>query len=163
MVKVTSPYTNQSYMMAHYAVNNTAPRPESYLTGQFPAASHGVLISFRAFWSTDYLTVHDPTLAIALTDEQADELYSELASGAESGWDFTSRFEAVPQLGNPGLHTYNIKNTIPVCLNSILCTCTSWLLHASLIFLPRQGPHAVVCPLRRIQCHICCNPSANRW
>lgn len=99
-VKVTSPYTNQSYMMAHYAANNTAPRPESYLT--------------------DYLTVHDPTLTTLLTDEQADELYSELASGAESGWDFTARFEAVPQFGNPGLRTYNIKNTIPVCLNSIL-------------------------------------------
>ena len=80
--------------------------------------------------------MHDPTLTTPLTDEQADELYSELASGAESGWDFTARFEAVPQFGNPGLRTYNIKNTIPVCLNSILCACLSWLLHASLIFLP---------------------------
>ncbi|KAL4066430.1 glycoside hydrolase family 37 protein [Scleroderma yunnanense] len=99
-IEIQSPYTNQSYMMAHYAVNNSAPRPESYLT--------------------DYLTVHDPTLATPLTDEQTADIYSELASGAESGWDFTARFEAVPQLGNPGLRTYNIKNTIPVCLNSIL-------------------------------------------
>ena len=32
-VNVTSPFTNTTYAMARYAVNNTAPRPESYLTG----------------------------------------------------------------------------------------------------------------------------------
>lgn len=32
---ITSPFTNQSYPMARYAVANTAPRPESYLTGEF--------------------------------------------------------------------------------------------------------------------------------
>ena len=31
---VTSPYTNNSYPLARYAVNNTAPRPESYLEGK---------------------------------------------------------------------------------------------------------------------------------
>ncbi|KAH7884995.1 glycoside hydrolase family 37 protein [Phlebopus sp. FC_14] len=99
-MEVKSPYTNQTYMMARYAVNNTAPRPESYLE--------------------DYLTVHDPTLTTPLTDDQAAELYSELASGAETGWDYSSRFQAVPQLGNPGLRTLNVKNNIPICLNSIL-------------------------------------------
>ncbi|KAG2140240.1 glycoside hydrolase family 37 protein [Suillus bovinus] len=99
-IEVKSPYTNQTYMMAHYAVNNSAPRPESYLT--------------------DYLTVHDPTLSTPLTDNQAAELYSELASGAETGWDYSSRFEAIPQLGNPGLRSLNVKNNIPICLNSIL-------------------------------------------
>ncbi|KAG1810845.1 glycoside hydrolase family 37 protein [Suillus subaureus] len=99
-IEVKSPYTNQTYMMAHYAVNNTAPRPESYLT--------------------DYLTVYDPTLSTPLTDSQAAELYSELASGAETGWDYSSRFEAIPQLGNPGLRSLNVKNNIPICLNSIL-------------------------------------------
>ncbi|KAG1739564.1 glycoside hydrolase family 37 protein [Suillus lakei] len=99
-IQVTSPYTNQTYMMAHYAVNNTAPRPESYLT--------------------DYLTIHDPTLSTPLTDAQAADLYSELATGAETGWDYSSRFEAIPQLGNPGLRSLNVKNHIPTCLNSIL-------------------------------------------
>ena len=32
-LQVKSPFTNQTYAMAHYAVNNTAPRPESYLQG----------------------------------------------------------------------------------------------------------------------------------
>lgn len=100
-LQVTSPYTGQTYSMAHYAVNNTAPRPESYLE--------------------DYLTVHDPTLTTPLTDSEAADLYSELASGAETGWDYSSRFQAVPQLGNPGLRTLNVRNHLPICLNSILC------------------------------------------
>ena len=32
-LNVTSPFTNNTYEVARYAVNNTAPRPESYLTG----------------------------------------------------------------------------------------------------------------------------------
>lgn len=32
---ITSPYTNNSYPVARYAAANTAPRPESYLTGWF--------------------------------------------------------------------------------------------------------------------------------
>jgi len=69
----------------------------------------------------DYLTVYDPTLSTPLTANQTAELYSELASGAETGWDYSSRFEAIPQLGNPGLRSLNVKNHIPICLNSILC------------------------------------------
>ncbi len=34
---ITSPYTNNSYPMARYAAANTAPRPESYLTGVYDA------------------------------------------------------------------------------------------------------------------------------
>lgn len=30
---MTSPYTNKTYTMYHYSVDNTAPRPESYLDG----------------------------------------------------------------------------------------------------------------------------------
>ena len=98
---MTSPYTGQTYSMAHYAVNNSAPRPESYIE--------------------DYQTVNDPTLATPLTESQAADVYSELASGAETGWDYSSRFQLVPQLGNPGLRTLNVRNNIPICLNSILC------------------------------------------
>lgn len=34
-VNVTSPFSNKTYAMARYAVKNTAPRPESYLTGTY--------------------------------------------------------------------------------------------------------------------------------
>lgn len=32
-LNVTSPFTNKTFEVSRYAVNNTAPRPESYLTG----------------------------------------------------------------------------------------------------------------------------------
>lgn len=34
-ITVTSPYTNQTHNVTHYAVVNTAPRPESYYQGGF--------------------------------------------------------------------------------------------------------------------------------
>ncbi|EMD39599.1 glycoside hydrolase family 37 protein [Gelatoporia subvermispora B] len=104
-VSVTSPFTNQSYTMFHYAANNTAPRPESYLE--------------------DYMTANDPTLTTPLTEDQRSDLYSELASGAETGWDYSSRWAAQPFAGgtndtNPLLRSLNVRNLIPVCLNSML-------------------------------------------
>ena len=93
--------------MYRYAVNNSAPRPESYLT--------------------DYLTANDPSLATPLTESERADLYAELASGAESGWDYSSRWEknfnaAGTDNQLPGLRTLNVRGTIPVDLNSILCT-----------------------------------------
>ncbi|KAJ7505883.1 trehalase [Mycena galericulata] len=95
-VSVRSPFTNKTYSMAQYSVTNTAPRPESYLT--------------------DYLTIHDPTQAV-LNASQSASLYAELASGAETGWDYSSRW-----LTNitAGLRSLNVKNMVPVDLNSIL-------------------------------------------
>jgi alpha,alpha-trehalase len=60
-IPVNSSYTSQTYNMAHYAVVNSAPRPESYLT--------------------DYETA----TGVNLTEQQRSDLYAELASGAESG------------------------------------------------------------------------------
>ncbi|KAJ7611950.1 trehalase [Mycena polygramma] len=95
-INVTSPFTNTTYALAQYSVTNTAPRPESYLQ--------------------DYTTVHDPTQP-ALNDSQAAALYAELASGAETGWDYSSRW-----LTNStgGLRALNVKGIVPVDLNSIL-------------------------------------------
>ena len=106
-ISVTSPYTNTTHTMYRYAVNNSAPRPESYLT--------------------DYLTANDPSLATPLTESERADLYAELASGAESGWDYSSRWEknfnaAGTDNQLPGLRTLNVRGTIPVDLNSILCT-----------------------------------------
>ncbi|KAK7001795.1 trehalase [Favolaschia claudopus] len=95
-VNVTSPFTNKTHAMARYSVTNTAPRPESYLQ--------------------DYTTVHDPSQP-ALNDTQAAALYAELASGAETGWDYSSRWLTnVTQ----GLRALNVRGTLPVDLNSIL-------------------------------------------
>lgn len=104
-ISVTSPYTNTTYTLSRYSVTNSAPRPESYLT--------------------DYDTANDPTLSTPLTESQRAELYSELASGAESGWDYSTRFVALPVEGGtnntaPALRSVNIKNHVPIDLNSIL-------------------------------------------
>ena len=60
-VPVTSSYTSQTHNMFHYAVVNSAPRPESYLE--------------------DYQTATGANL----TEQQRSDLYAELATGAESG------------------------------------------------------------------------------
>ncbi|KAF8895253.1 glycoside hydrolase family 37 protein, partial [Infundibulicybe gibba] len=99
-IKVQSPFSNQTQTMYHYFVNNTAPRPESYLT--------------------DYLTANGPDIKTPLNDSQKADLYAELASGAESGWDYTVRWFADPTGTNDGLRSLNVRNTIGVDLNSIM-------------------------------------------
>jgi alpha,alpha-trehalase len=92
--------------MFRYAVTTSAPRPESYLT--------------------DYNTAHDPSLE-KLNDTAIPSLYAELATGAESGWDYTARWLANVQGGNAGLRSLQVRSLIPVDLNSILCEYIYWL------------------------------------
>ena len=97
-VNVTSSFSQKTHLMYRYNVNNTAPRPESYLT--------------------DYTTANVPA---DLNDTQKGALYAELASGAESGWDYTARWLSDPSsVGKQGLRTLNVRNTIAVDLNSLL-------------------------------------------
>ncbi|KIM43068.1 glycoside hydrolase family 37 protein [Hebeloma cylindrosporum] len=98
-LRVKSPFSNKTFTMYHYAVNNSAPRPESYLT--------------------DYTTANDPTVTPALNETQKGSLYAELASGAETGWDYTMRWFSVGK-EDEGLRSLNVRNTVAVDLNSIL-------------------------------------------
>ena len=87
-----------------------------------------ILIVDRIIIPIDYLTANDPTLTTPLNDTEKLDLYAELASGAETGWDYTVRFASQPFAGgtnntNPILRSLGIRETIPICLNSILCTC----------------------------------------
>jgi alpha,alpha-trehalase len=68
----------------------------------------------------DYTTANGPKVTPALNDTQKASLYAELASGAETGWDYTMRWFSV---GNEaeGLRSLNVRNTVGVDLNSILC------------------------------------------
>ncbi len=143
-LNVTSPFTNRTYAMAHYAVNNSAPRPESYLEGQSEQGIQ-VHLSDGKRCGSDYLTANDPTLSTPLTEQERADLYAELATGAETGWDYSTRWMAQPLIGgsnntNPALRTLNIRKTIPVCLNSILCKFT--LPDVSEVFLTRPSDKA---------------------
>ncbi|KAG6902407.1 hypothetical protein C0995_000333 [Termitomyces sp. Mi166 len=90
--------SNVTHKVYHYSVNNSAPRPESYLA--------------------DYTTANVPN---TLNDTQKAALYAELASGAETGWDYTVRWFAPTADGsNDGLRSLDVRNTIPIDLNSIL-------------------------------------------
>ena len=107
-INITSPYSHETFMMTRYAVDNSAPRPESYFE--------------------DYQASNGADLVTPYTDQQKADLYAELASAAESGWDFSSRWETNPfpvggNLTNniPGLRTLKVRSTIPVDLNAILC------------------------------------------
>ena len=68
----------------------------------------------------------------ALNEAAQGALYGELASGAETGWDYSSRWCKQPLLNltdnDPALRTLNVKGVIPVELNSLLA-----------------GDHALVC------------------
>ncbi|KAJ2919157.1 hypothetical protein MD484_g1266, partial [Candolleomyces efflorescens] len=97
-ISVRSPFTNTTHKLYRYSVTNSAPRPESYLT--------------------DYTTANDPSLP-ALNETQRAALYAELASGAESGWDYSARWFTHGHT-NATLRDLNVRSTIAVDLNSIL-------------------------------------------
>jgi alpha,alpha-trehalase len=74
------------YRLNRYAVDNNQPRPESYVEDYHTATNE----SYYARSGIIYP-------ATPLKDSQIAQLYSDLASGAESGWDYTSRWIASPQ------------------------------------------------------------------
>ena len=68
--------------MFRYDVNNSAPRPESYLEGKVD------LVTYPFSWfniSLDYILATSPDSGPALNDTAQAALYAELASGAETG------------------------------------------------------------------------------
>lgn len=85
------------YALAHYRSNSGSPRPESYR--------------------------QDVRTAAFYEDERArKECYAELKSGAETGWDFSSRWIFDANGGNNANLTYiHTSRVIPVDLNSFLC------------------------------------------
>jgi len=68
---VTVTHGDKEYLLARYNVEKGAPRPESY--------------------REDYELAHQ-----LKTEEEKDELYVNLKSAAESGWDFSSRWYLPP-------------------------------------------------------------------
>eukprot|EP00057_Strongylocentrotus_purpuratus_P027221 XP_011681695.1 PREDICTED: trehalase [Strongylocentrotus purpuratus] len=86
------------YTLNRYNVNMGMPRPESYR--------------------------EDIETADGKNEEEAAEVYSNLASAAESGWDFSTRwFRDGATLGS-----IRTKEIVPVDLNSVLCL-SEWALY----------------------------------
>ncbi|KAF4952331.1 hypothetical protein FSARC_12674 [Fusarium sarcochroum] len=105
---------NETYLLNTYNVSNTQPRPESY--------------------REDYITANNDTYYSTSGEEypegeklsfkQKETLYGNLASGAESGLDYTVKWIARPddtlRDNYFPLRYLNTRNIIPVDLNSIL-------------------------------------------
>ncbi len=108
-IEFTSPFTNNTHNITHYKVDTSAPRPESYLE--------------------DYKTVEDASESgLELNDTQKAQLYSDLASGAESGSDYSgARWSKRPTINLtdtiPAQRFLNTAQQLPVDLNAILFAC----------------------------------------
>lgn len=102
-----------TYHLNHYAVENNQPRPESYIEDYHTATNESYYAESGEIYP-----------AALLNDSQIAQLYSDLASGAESGWDYVSRWIARPQDAiddvSFALRSLNTANIVPVDLNSIL-------------------------------------------
>ncbi|KAI1107730.1 glycoside hydrolase family 37 protein [Jackrogersella minutella] len=105
---------NMTFYLTHYGVQNTEPRPESYSEDYITANN----ASYYATSGIIYPETHP------LSDSEKAELYASLASGAESGWDYNSRWIANPSDAANDvyfpLRSLNTANVIGVDLNSIL-------------------------------------------
>ena len=102
------------YKLNRYAVDNTEPRPESFFE-DYSTANDAYHVSAKGLV---HMAEHNNTAA-----ERA-ALYRNLASAAESGWDFSSRWLANPLDSARDrffpLRSLASSNIVPVCLNSIL-------------------------------------------
>ncbi|KAK8188920.1 trehalose [Phyllosticta capitalensis] len=103
----------KTYKLNHYSVSNTQPRPESYLE-DYETANNA------SYYAKNGQQYPGP----ALSDQTRRVLYANLASGAESGWDYSSRWianveDAVEDDYFP-LRSLNTREIVPIDLNSIL-------------------------------------------
>ena len=111
---VTLERAGRNYTLNHYAVSNNQPRPESFYE--------------------DYVTAENQTyfneegqqfnFSRSLNATEKAKLYANLASGAESGWDYSTRWlknpsDAINDDSFP-LRSLNTMDILPVDLNSIL-------------------------------------------
>ena len=100
---------------SRYNVSNTRPRPESYREDYITANN-------ESYYSPESGEVYSGGEELSFKQKEA--LYGNLASGAESGLDYTVKWIARPDDAIRDnyfpLRYLNTRNIIPVDLNSIL-------------------------------------------
>lgn len=111
---VTLERAGRNYSLNHYAVQNTQPRPESYYE-DYVTANNATYFNEEGQMFNTTKPMNETEMAT---------LYANLASGAESGWDYSGRWiaspaDAVTDTFFPLLSLNTVK-IIPVELNSIL-------------------------------------------
>ncbi|TPX16693.1 uncharacterized protein E0L32_003634 [Thyridium curvatum] len=112
-VEVTAA-NGKTYKLQRYGVQNTQPRPESYREDYVTASN-------KSYYAESGIIYPE---TVALNDSQKALLYRELASGAESGLDYGTRFIARPNDAAKDvyfpLRSLNVSGMVAVDLNSIL-------------------------------------------
>jgi len=88
-------YRGKAYMVAQYNVQVDGPRPESYR--------------------------EDYEVAMSVPAPARSPLYVEYKSGAESGWDYSSRWIVNGDSNRGDLKHLGVTSILPVDLNSLLC------------------------------------------
>ena len=114
-----------------YQVKTTKPRPESYKEDIETAAIRVLKRNDSKVMLGSEALDEVSSLILGQNKGPMEQTYQDIASGAESGWDFTSRW-----FGNQrkGLSSIKTSKIIPVCLNSVLLRCEK-LLSSFHIFL----------------------------
>ncbi|KAJ2109149.1 hypothetical protein GGI16_000846, partial [Coemansia sp. S142-1] len=98
LVNVTKPDDSGTVQLSRYIVDTDQPRPEAY--------------------TKDYELAHNATTDPAV---QA-AIYADMATGAESGWDYSTRWVKNPSAQvDRLLYGIRTRQVIPVELNAILC------------------------------------------
>ncbi|KAG8750129.1 hypothetical protein FRC12_013055 [Ceratobasidium sp. 428] len=124
-IRVQSPSNpSQVHLAYHYNVQADGPRPESYAED----------------WMTAWCDDHPPT------HEYESTIYSELASGAESGWDYTARWmgdtSSLSDDRIEQMRRVRIRRIIPVDLNSILYRCHTLIAELYQRAVDDESPYA---------------------
>lgn len=86
----------KTHEVSQYRVNVSEPRPESF--------------------REDYKLAQD-----LKTEDEKQQLYVELKSGAESGWDYSTRWFVNNNTNKGTMMDVNVTSIVPVDLNSLLC------------------------------------------
>lgn len=105
---------DRTYTLQQYAVQNTQPRPESFLEDHVTATN-------RSYYAASGIIYPENR---HLNSTETARLYANLATGAESGNDYTSRWlanpsDAIDDVYFP-LRSLSNKDIVPVDLNAIL-------------------------------------------
>ena len=108
----------QGYTLARYNVEYDGPRPESYRFVLF-----FLFLNITDRLNFNKLTERDDfQTAGNLSGKALEEFYINMKSGAESGWDFSTRWFISEDGNNVGdLQNVKIRYIIPVDLNSFIC------------------------------------------
>ncbi|KAK0731519.1 glycoside hydrolase family 37 protein [Lasiosphaeris hirsuta] len=104
----------KSYTLNRYSVSNNQPRPESYREDWITANN-------KSYYAQSGIIYPEGK---PLNESEKGELYANLASGAESGWDYGTRWlsrpnDAAEDIYFP-LRYLSVNNIVPVDLNAIL-------------------------------------------